>query len=1379
LRRTHTHPEVHRLYLPFVLACTIALISATAASAQPGFSKSFSPATIGPGSVSTLTFTIDHSESAGTVTGMAFTDVLPAGVTLASPAIPTSGCGGTLSAPDGGTTISLSGGELGAFSTCTVQVNVTGSTPGTFMNVSGDLTSSSGSSGPAVADLTVATDRPGFSKSFSPATVPVGSRSRLTFTIDNTANGSQAFQLRFSDTLPSGLVVADPANVSNTCTSSPFTGGVVSAAPGSGTVTLGLGGGIDSAAVGAGGTCTVGVDVVPLGPASLDNLSDSLIYTVGLTTSESGKAAATLTATAPPVLLTKEFTDDPVTPGATVDLQFTILNRSRSAAVTDITFTDDLDATLSGLVATGLPMNDVCGAGSQLTGTSTLSLTGGNLPAAGSCTFTVTLQVPAAATPGAYPNTTSSVEWGSGEPFVGNQASDTLFISTAPTLTKTFVDNPVVAGDSTELEFTITNTSTTSAATNISFEDVFDTILPTASITPADGSCGPGSTFTFIPLIDNMGSSDPARLIVSSASLAAGGSCTFSITLDVSPDAPNGIYPNTTSEISATIDGVTETGAAASDDLAVVAGPQLTKAFTGDPVAPGDTVTLQLTLTHSQNAPGDATGISFTDDLDATLAGLVAIDLPKGDICGTGSQLSGTSTVSFTGGTLAPGDSCQFSVTLLVPSSANAGTYTNTTSTASSTVSGLAVTSPAASADLTVSGLTITKEFTDDPVIPGGQATLQLTLMNAATAPAASSISFRDDLGDVAPGLTFDSSMVPATPCGAGSTITLSSGDTVLLLSGGSLAPGTMCQFSVKVDVDAGVPSGQYLNRTSNFSATVDGTPLSLENARDTLTVAGDVLALTKTFLTNPAAPGATVDLQLELTNLSLSGTATGISFTDDLDAALAGLQAVSLPANGFCGMSSQLTGTGLLTLTGASLGPGASCTFIATVQVPAMPAAAQAVNTTSTVTGSIGGLGVTGPAATDTLVIQNAGFTKAFDGPTVRGGTAVLTFTIDELLGSGLSDLGFTDDLGAVLPGLVATGLPRIDVCGSGSTLTGTSVLSLTGGNLPADGSCSFDVTVQVPANAAPGSYLNTSSDLFAAGLAVAGPATDSLEIEPPPTFAKVFAPDVIATTQISTLTFTIDNGASAVAATGLDFTDNLPAGVTVATPNNASTTCTGGTLTAVPDTGVITFTGGSVAAGVSCQIDVDVTSSAGGTYDNTTGPLTSASGNSGTASDTLTVEPPPTFAKAFSPSTIHLNDPTTLIFTIDNSASSLDATGLDFTDVLPIGMSVADPSNAATTCTGGTLTADPGMTMVSYVGGSVSAGAVCTVSVDVVSRTPGDNVNTTEELSSSFGSSGTATGTLTVEGSIVEIPTLGQWGLLLLGLGLGLAALRRITLT
>jgi hypothetical protein len=137
---------------------------------QPlSFTKSFIPSTIGPGSTSTLIFDIYNGDAVDPVQNMAFTDNLPAGVVIATPASATSNCGGILTAPDGGTTISLSGGDrLGPYSGCTIAVNVTSSITGTHTNTSGDLTSSVGNSGPAIADLIVDANRPGFSKSFSP-----------------------------------------------------------------------------------------------------------------------------------------------------------------------------------------------------------------------------------------------------------------------------------------------------------------------------------------------------------------------------------------------------------------------------------------------------------------------------------------------------------------------------------------------------------------------------------------------------------------------------------------------------------------------------------------------------------------------------------------------------------------------------------------------------------------------------------------------------------------------------------------------------------------------------------------------------------------------------------------------------------------------------------------------------------------------------------------------------------------------------------------------------------------------------------------------------------------------------------------------------------
>ena len=140
------------------------------AQGNPSFSKSFNPDTIGPGSTSALVFTITNGPSSAT--GLAFTDNLPAGVVIASPANAITDCdSGDVIALDGDTVISLSGGRLAAFQSCTVLVNVTSSTAGTHTNVSGDLTSSEGNSGSATDDLTVATNLPGFSKSFSPAVI--------------------------------------------------------------------------------------------------------------------------------------------------------------------------------------------------------------------------------------------------------------------------------------------------------------------------------------------------------------------------------------------------------------------------------------------------------------------------------------------------------------------------------------------------------------------------------------------------------------------------------------------------------------------------------------------------------------------------------------------------------------------------------------------------------------------------------------------------------------------------------------------------------------------------------------------------------------------------------------------------------------------------------------------------------------------------------------------------------------------------------------------------------------------------------------------------------------------------------------------------------
>ena len=161
-------------------------------------------------------------------------------------------------------------------------------------------------------------------------------------------------------------------------------------------------------------------------------------------------------------------------------------------------------------------------------------------------------------------------------------------------------------------------------------------------------------------------------------------------------------------------------------------------------------------------------------------------------------------------------------------------------------------------------------------------------------------------------------------------------------------------------------------------------------------------LSLIKSFLNDPAPPGGTVNLQFVATNMSATDSVTDIAFTDDLDAALSGLAAVGLPTNDVCGAGSQISGTGLLSLIDGVLAPGESCFFTVTLDIPGGVASpTTATNVTSEITGTIGGLVVSGDPATDSLLVEEA-ICEAIDGES-------MTFendTLDEALSFELCEV-------------------------------------------------------------------------------------------------------------------------------------------------------------------------------------------------------------------------------------------------------------------------------------------------------------------------------------------------------------------------------------
>ncbi|WP_394694291.1 beta strand repeat-containing protein [Hyphobacterium sp.] len=192
---------------------------------------------------------------------------------------------------------------------------------------------------------------------------------------------------------------------------------------------------------------------------------------------------------------------------------------------------------------------------------------------------------------------------------------------------------------------------------------------------------------------------------------------------------------------------------------------------------------------------------------------------------------------------------------------------------------------------------------------------------------------------------------------------------------------------------------------------------------------------------------------------------------------------------------------------------------------------------------------------------------------------------------------------------------------------------------------------------------------------------------------------------------------------------------------------------ITGTTGTGVLAGSGAAYTLTISGGNLADLSSGNVGLNLNTGHGITDAAGNALPDGEPATDETyavlntvPPGFTKVFAPDSVAAGGSSTLTFTIDSSANGVAATALDFTDNFPAGMTVASPANAATTCTGGTVTAVSGAGSVNYTGGAVLAGATCTVSVDVTSSTLGDAVNTTGDLTSSLGNSGAATDTLAI---------------------------------
>ena len=445
--------------------------------------KSINPNSItAPGQSATATLTLLNTGTLA-LTNLALTDFFTADGALtgmriaATPATTTTCPGGVITATANGTQFSLAGARLAASGSagdsCTLSVDVTTTVVGTIQNTipANAITTAQGVTNtlPAVSSLATLA-RLGAQKSFTPATIAPGQRSRLRLRFINPL-AVPLTSMSVTDTLPAGLVVPPGANPTTTCV-----GGSVTSPT---TTSVSLSGGTLAAAPSGGSTsCEVAIDVFAAAAGTYVN-----VVAAGAITALAGGVPITndppdLTATLEvraAVGIAKTLVPAVVQPGVPSTLTITVSNPN-TVPLTAASLTDTLP---SGLAVALVPNASTTCGGATVAVTApasatSVSLAGATIPAGASCQFRVDT---VSNTPGHYVNTVPAAALKTAEGVSNDEpATDDVTVSSPPTIAKAFNAPSINVGGTSTLTIELGNDNATPLTLTA---DLVDT-LPTA-----------------------------------------------------------------------------------------------------------------------------------------------------------------------------------------------------------------------------------------------------------------------------------------------------------------------------------------------------------------------------------------------------------------------------------------------------------------------------------------------------------------------------------------------------------------------------------------------------------------------------------------------------------------------------------------------------------------------------------------------------------------------------------------------------------------------------------------------------------------------------------------------------------------------------------
>ncbi len=345
----------------------------------------------------------------------------------------------------------------------------------------------------------------------------------------------------------------------------------------------------------------------------------------------------------------------------------------------------------------------------------------------------------------------------------------------------------------------------------------------------------------------------------------------------------------------------------------------VSKAFLTPFVSVGGVTSVTLTINNGDSV--DYLDVGLVDNLPA---GLVVAPIPNASSSCGGSLVTGTSSVTLTGGTVFASDFCQIFFDV---QGTTVGTKSNTTD-AVTTESGAG--SPSNTADLVVLGeATLSKAFGVPSMGLGATTTLSFTIANPNSVEL-DDMTFTDPLP---PGLVVASPVNLSGTCltAAGSvvaaaSVSATSGTGSVGMTGLALAAGGSCSFSVDVTANT---AGTKPNTTSPLAYTADGgqagpIPLTGGSGSASITITQVVLAIAKTHVGSFVQGDVGRVYTITVSNQGDQATSGTVTVTDSLPA---GLTATALAGTGWaCSVPPAVAGPSLLTCTSsAAIAPGAS----------------------------------------------------------------------------------------------------------------------------------------------------------------------------------------------------------------------------------------------------------------------------------------------------------------------------------------------------------------------------------------------------------------------------------------------------------------------